>query len=302
MNNKYSLAWFQERAFDSLKELDNNVWDFSDSLLIYAPRNEDKYERIQQAESIYSQLVTRPERRYIESIAPDIAKLLPQEFDYIDLGPGTEHKEQFIFEAVKRPGKYFNYIPVDIDEKYLELAAGHAEQQGIPVVPIRSPFEELADRLPVSHMPRFVSIGLTYTNYAPSTILPLLKSIAGDNGHIFINSQIRERINMPEMVEVYSQEVYALMGPKIKLLGLDPVKDIAEHWCDDGIRAWFSLKNSNDRLSKMGIHPGSKILVYYFLRPSLESLQNDVSGSFHKYKLLDTGKTFVGSLLSTAPR
>ncbi len=42
----YSEAWFRERAFNSLKKMGDNTWDYSDSLLLYSPgAAEDSYEK-----------------------------------------------------------------------------------------------------------------------------------------------------------------------------------------------------------------------------------------------------------------
>jgi hypothetical protein len=104
----YSLEWFQEKAFSSIKKIKDGVWDFSDALLIYVPNAEEKYVAIQETNSPYYKLITEPEKAYIEHIASDIASALSDEFEYIDLGPGTEHKEQFIFEQLKKSGKSLN--------------------------------------------------------------------------------------------------------------------------------------------------------------------------------------------------
>jgi hypothetical protein len=294
--NEYSLGWFQEKAFSSLRKIKDGVWDFSDSLLIYVPNAEEKYEAIQEIDNPYYRLVTGPEKSYIDHIAGDIALALPDEFEYIDLGPGTEHKEQFIVEQLKKTGKKFKYVPVDIDKKYLSFAEQNAKSQGIPTRGIHSTFEELESKLDTS-LPRFVSIGLTYTNYSPDKVLPLLNTIARPQGKIFIDAQIRERVDIAEVADIYQNEAYNLLEPKIQLLGLGR-DDIAERWCDDKIQAWFSIKTPNQKLKDRGVKPGDKFLTYYFLRPTKESLATDISNYFKQYTVLDTGEDFVGALLS----
>ncbi|OVE78862.1 hypothetical protein BVY00_01690, partial [bacterium G20] len=218
-NRVYDLQWFQNRAFASLKKIDNGVWDFSDSVLLYTPDAEKKYETIQQTDNAYYQEVTRPERDYLKKVASDIAESLPDKFEYIDLGPGTEHKEQFFFDELKKQNKDFIYKPVDINERFLRMATEYADKQGLPVAPLLSPFEELPVRLDGFDNMRFVSLGLTYANYSPGEILPLLKSIAANKGQVFIDVQIRDRINLKVITDIYSRNVYTISEPKLKLLG-----------------------------------------------------------------------------------
>ncbi len=62
---------------------------------------------LQREDDPYAKLITEPERAYLQSIADDIVAELPDGFEYIDLGPGTAHKEQFIFDAARKAGKTF---------------------------------------------------------------------------------------------------------------------------------------------------------------------------------------------------
>ena len=125
-NSRYDNNWFKKRAFESITPISPNVWDYSDSLLLYISSGVEKYESLQETNTPYFKLVTQPEREYLQSIAKEVVDQLPLDFEYIDLGPGTEHKEQYFFDELKRQGKKFTYIPVDISGHYLALAEEHA--------------------------------------------------------------------------------------------------------------------------------------------------------------------------------
>lgn len=298
----YNEKWYKNRAFNSITKIDEDAWDFSDSLLLfYSDESGTDYKVIQQTDSPYNQLVTRPERIFLESVADRIASKLPNSFDYIDLGPGTEHKEQFLFDALKKQGKHFTYIPVDISKKFLDLAAKHAIEQGINTSPLQAPFEEVAAKLGTSDRPRFVSLGLTYTNYHPADVLALLSRILGKNGIAFVDVQIRDRAEIDKITSIYEQDVASIAKPKIKLLGLDPISDISGYTCDSGVRLWGRLRNSTPELESRGIGPGVKLLVFQSLRPTLESFQQDVTARFLDHEILDEGGPFVGALLIQKP-
>jgi len=298
-SDKYNLEWFKQRAIASLKKIDDQSWDYSDSLLLYSEGTEEEYVTIQKEENDYYKLITKPEQDFFNTVASHIAKRLPEVFDYIDLGPGTEHKEQSIFDELKKQNKRLTYIPVDINQRYLDLAQDHAAKQDIATKPIRASFEELAILLGSVKRPRFVSLGLTYTNYHSAEILTMLKNFAGEGGFIFVDQQMRERADMVKISALYNRDVYALAEPKLRLLGLNPKNDISEHQSDSGIRVWSVVKNPTNQMQKLGITPGSKLLVFQSLRRTLHEFQEDISVEFRSYELIDAQYPFVGVILRT---
>ncbi|PIR85043.1 hypothetical protein COU15_02615 [Candidatus Kaiserbacteria bacterium CG10_big_fil_rev_8_21_14_0_10_45_20] len=295
---KYSLGWFEERAFSSLKKVSDGIFDYSDSLLLYIPGSDEEYEKVQHEGNPYHEIVTAPEREYLERIAKDIVARLPDNFEYIDLGPGSEHKEQFLFDQLAEQGKKCVYRPVDISEKFLDMAASHAEKQNITAEPIRASFEDLPDVLNKSDLPRFVSLGLTYSNYKPQEILELLADIADSDGYVFINSQIRERVDIKRLAEIYGKDVVSIATAKLKLLGLDAEVDVEDLHANEGVEMWCTVKKVTSRLAEIGLKVGDKILLFQSLRPSLEKLKRDLDrAGFSDYTMFDTEESFVGVLL-----
>jgi hypothetical protein len=295
----YSKEWLRERAFNSLEKIGEGVWDFSDSLLLYNSEGAEEYASLQETDTPYSRMVTKPEKEYLKEIAENIVAELPDQFQYIDLGPGSEHKEQFFFDAAKNRGKEFLYTPVDINEDFLKLSDKYVSSQGIRVNPLRTSFEELPERLGKASTQRFASLGLTFSNYAPEKILRLLKSIVGEKGYAFINAQIRNRIDMEELQNAYSGDTYKVFEPKIELLGLSPQEDVSSRETDDGIRVWYTLKNSNEKLEAKGVARGDKLLVFQSLRYNKESLEKEIAAVFPEHTLYDTEKSFIGALLKS---
>jgi|JI10StandDraft_1071094.scaffolds.fasta_scaffold165702_1 ubiquinone/menaquinone biosynthesis C-methylase UbiE len=292
---KYNQEWFKERAVKSIKQISNGVWDFSDSLLIYIGSGDQVYEQLQETDTLYFRLVTKPEHEYLRQIAKNIADILPNNFEYIDLGPGTEHKEQFLFDELKKQGKTFTYVPVDISDHFLEMAESHATSQGIPARKVKASFEELPEVLGESATSRFVSLGLTFSNYAPQEILKLLTDIAGVNGFVFINAQMRDRVDMVELQKVYQEDAVRLVDDKVRLIGLDPFTDISPRIADDGFRVSCLVINSNPALESIGITSGDKLIVFQSLRYTKESLESELAQYAHES--FDTGSSFIGVLI-----
>lgn len=292
---KYNQEWFKNRALKSLRKISDGVWDYSDSLLLYISSGAGVYEKLQEVDTPYFKLVTKPEHEYLQSIAKNIADMLPNNFEYIDLGPGTEHKEQFLFDELKKQGKTFTYMPVDISDHFLDVAESHALKQGIPVRKIKASFEELPDLLSKPIIPRFISIGLTFSNYAAQEILELLKKIAGENGFAFINAQMRDRVDMIELQKVYQDDAVHLVDDKVKLIGLDPDQDITPRIVDDGFRVSCLILQNNKTLENFGIKNGDRLIVFQSLRYTKESLEFELGNFDHQS--FDTGSSFIGTII-----
>ena len=205
----------------------------------------------------------------------------------------------YFFDELFKTEKEFIYKPVDIYQRFLEMSATYAADQKIKVDPILSSFEELPEVLPPSSsedVPRFVSIGLTVVAYYPDDILSLLKKIAGENGCVFVNIQIRERLDMTEMLKGYTDLVNGYFNEKLKLIGIAP-EDLNPLEVDDKISISATLKKSNPILEAKGMSVGDKLIIFQSLRHTEEYFTECVSKYFKKYEKFDTGSSFVGYLL-----
>jgi SAM-dependent methyltransferase len=253
---------------------------------------------LQKTDTPYNKLVTTPEEIYLQSIAEEVVRKLPNEFEYIDLGPGTAGKEKYIFEAAKRQRKKIIYRPVDISKYYLDKSRKHAEEYGLVIKPLQCSFEELPEILGVNNsIPRVVSLGLTFSNFESQGILGLLKRIAGFGGFAFVNSQIRDRIDMNKLKEIYDADIKSISNDKIKFLGLksDQVDNLI---ADDSVKVWITIKEVSENLRALGVQTGDKFLIFQSLRPTKESLINELERFGEKFDVFDVGDSFVGTLLN----
>ncbi|OGN16510.1 MAG: hypothetical protein A3C88_02905 [Candidatus Yanofskybacteria bacterium RIFCSPHIGHO2_02_FULL_50_12] len=294
---KYDSEWFKERAINCIKQIAPNTWDYSDSLLLYVPSATEAYEEIQQEETPYHTLVTKPETEFISKIAKEISKELPSEFNFIDLGPGTEHKERFFFDLLKKQGKQFTYFPVDISERFLEVAEDFSQKLGIPCKPILAPFEEVGRILPSGY--RFISLGLTFINYRVEDILSLLKTMIGNDGCAFIDSHIRSRVDTEEIRSLYVDQVESMIIPKAELLELDWENDLENIEVNDKVEIWCTVKNPSSRMVEKGIKSGDRMIIFQSLRHDLEFLKEEIQKVFPNYQMHDIGSPFVGFLLKS---
>ncbi|NTU99207.1 L-histidine N(alpha)-methyltransferase [Candidatus Falkowbacteria bacterium] len=297
VEEKYDQAWFKKRAFESLQRIDANSWDYSDSLLLYSEQGQEAYESAQVGGEYYD-LVTLPEHEHLKAIAKQVVASLPDNFVYIDLGPGTEGKEAYFFNELKGQGKSFVYTPVDISDYFLGIAVDHAKEKGVAVKPIKKSFEELPDSIKAAESPRFVSLlGLTFSNYKSPKIISLLAEIAGKGGYILIDVQVRDRIDIQAVQEAYQKYMPPACDSKIRLLDLDPEKDVSPRTADASVSIWCSILNPNTSLKEKGIKADDKLLLFQSLRPTREDFEKELKG--FDYQLLDEGGGFISALIKT---
>jgi len=100
-------AWFQKEAWKALHRDHDGSWDYSDSSLLYSPESLNAYRQMQEDGTEYANNVTAVEHDVLKRVARDLVADLPDRFAYMDLGPGTEHKEQYFFEAMQIAHKQF---------------------------------------------------------------------------------------------------------------------------------------------------------------------------------------------------
>ncbi len=104
---------------------------------------------------------------------------------------------------------------------------------------------------------------------------------------------------MDTITATYAKDAREMADSKIAFLGLDIATDIAEIRTDDGIRIWYTLKNSTPELEQKGIYAGDTLLVFQSLRYSHESLEKELATTGDSYQTFDTGSPFIGTLLKT---
>lgn len=285
-------AWFRQEAWKSLQRAPDGSWDFSDSSLMYSPASTQAYREAQEEDTAYAREVTAVEHGVFRDVAKDIAVALPQQFSYIDLGPGTEHKERYLFDAVHAEGKHFEYYPIDISSDVLAESRRFAAEQNVVIHPMNGRFEDVAREIEQSvPEPRFVSLGATFANYEPSVIIPMTLQLAGKDGSVMITAQLRERIDINEVRKAYeSPQTIKMYEGKLSLLGIQP-DDIERFEVSDDLIVRAQIKTPPQRLATMGMEPGDWVTIlktYRWSRGQLEDALRDTDFVIH-----DTGATFV---------
>lgn len=284
--------WFHDEAWKILHRGNDGIWDFSDSSLTYSPASMQSYGDVQQEETEYEKNVTRVEHELLRESAPQLVAHLPKNFSYVDLGPGTEHKEQYFFDELQKSGRKFEYFPIDISAPVLEESSRFASEKKITTHPIIGRFEDLEKTIDQSvPIPRFVSLGATFANYEPEELISLMLRIAGDKGSVMVTAQLRDRIDIENTKKAYREpQMLKIFEGKLGLLGIQP-DDIECFDVTNDIVVRAKIKNPTPRLVSMGMMQGDWMTVLKSYRHSAEKIE----ALFREtdYTIYDTGKSFV---------
>lgn len=143
----------------------------------------------------------------------------------VDLGPGYPDKTLPIAQYCKDKLVSLQYVPVDINQSFLDIATAEVRKYTTDIKPIQALFEECADKIPAApSQDILVMIGLTFMNFSPNKILSLLKKLGGQHGRALIAceilspgksiDEILRRYRTPEAQEVAFNPIRSLGAVK----------------------------------------------------------------------------------------
>lgn len=186
----------------------------------------DAYLRLMKANA-YSGAFHDPVAKLISAHTNQIIEQLPLQVDLFDLGPGYPDKTFPILEAMSSLGFDCLYIPVDIGKRFLGIASDAVEHFKFPIKPLHCLFEELPNKLKNGSVARkeayrLALLGLTFMNYRPDKILPLLGQIIEEHGLVVVATQLWDGGDVEPLLSPYrtteTQEFAFLL---LALAGID---------------------------------------------------------------------------------
>lgn len=292
-----SPEWFANRAKESLVMKDG-FWDFSDSALFWTDEVMSNYKDAQtDSEDVYKKQVTDSETAYLKKITPDLVSHLPQNINYVDLGPGTENKQDLFIDEIQRRGKKLMYTPVDINKSVIDLVGQHVTKKGIAIHPVHSSFEDMDQFLIDNQTPRFLSLGLTFGNFDIDYILDIFEKTIGKEGLAFINIQPREKVkDFEKLKQAYSGHLTNIYNAKLKLIGLKIDPEIGTIEVTDEVKVYYTVKKPSQLAKNFGIKEGDKLFVFQSMRYPIEFLKSKLESRFDCI-YFDTEDDYLGILL-----
>jgi L-histidine Nalpha-methyltransferase len=122
---------------------------------------------------------TRAEAEILGSRASEIAAASGAD-TLVELGSGTSEKTRLLLDALHGSGSLRRYVPFDVDESILSIAAAAIQEEyaGVEIKAVCGDFEEHLGEIPGGGRRLFVFLGSTIGNLTPGPRAEFLKSLA----------------------------------------------------------------------------------------------------------------------------
>ncbi len=142
----------------------------------YDARGSELFDQITRLPEYYP---TRSEAAILTSHAPEIAALSGAE-TLVELGSGTSEKTRLLLDALSRAGTLRRFVPFDVDEWVLSMAAKQVseEYEGVDVHAVVGDFTEHLGLLPSAGRRLVAFLGGTIGNLEPSPRAVFLADLA----------------------------------------------------------------------------------------------------------------------------
>ena len=227
----------------------------------------------------------------LELIHSNLGKICGQNdsFSLIDLGPGYPDKSLPIARYMQSKGSLIDYYPIDISASFLQLAEKEMSSHVLAVTPICARFEECQPFIPSQAFAKtsLLMMGITFMNFDPNLIIPLLKSIAGKEGRVMLSTElITENNSIKSILSSYQiKECEEFTFGPLKNLGLDrnSVNYLAE-FRNSRVETKFLL-SSPFKMPGIQLKEGDIITTAISYRYSLDDLKILLGKYFKKFDL-----------------
>jgi hypothetical protein len=220
----------------------------------------------------------------VETIARNVSEMvdpvLHRKLALIDLGPGYPDKAIPIGKFCNANKIPLHYVPVDISSEFLTIAARAMARFSHNISPIHSKFEACGSQLQEIGLNDecLVMIGLTFMNFEPGVILPLLRRIGPKGARFLVAAELVTPENTVERIlnqyRVDEARDFAF-GP-LSVVGIEPAFiDFDVRFVNDRVEFVFTLKSNIPKiLFDRGLRVGHRITTAVSYRYTRAQLSN----------------------------
>ena len=226
--------------------------------------------------SVYGDGFHSTVRNLMERNSESIISRLAPPVNVIDLGPGYPDKTFPLLERMRAQRLAGRYTPVDINDRFLKLAADACRPFGFPVEPCHLLFEELPMRL--SRMSdssaRLVLMGVTFMNYDPRRACRLLSRLIQPGGAAVIAVELLRDDSLESVMRPYrSSQARAFNFLPLEIVGVDAGSvDYFVRFERGRIEMGFEIL-SPVSVGKVRLQPGRRIVTSFSCRYRMRDLQ-----------------------------
>ncbi len=210
--------------------------------------------------------------------------LMPDNFTYLDLGPGAGKKSKLILNEAIALEKTPFYGYVDVSSFILGAAAETLQDLNLEQKPFLGNFVDednlslMKQQLP--NQPKFVYLGSTFANYEPNCLLYTFRHFLNSNDVLYVSMQEKPE-NIDSLLEQYSVEAYPsgfLEG--LSQLGLHP-KQLEVRYSEKNQRVEnYVVIEKVPSLLENYVKEGDKIVFFTSRKTTRDNFEKDITLNF----------------------
>lgn len=274
------------------------TWYFDDPGLQYKSAVQAKAYLALNSSEEYAAGMHDAETAFIHININTILARIGAKVSVIDLGCGEGLKSRDIALAAQESGRSVIFYPVDINERFLDIARRNGTGSGLETVPI---LQDMTDLDAVLNMvkhngSRFFYVGANFSLFG-SEILRKVNEVMSVPDTIYVSVQLNMG-NTKEIIAQYSNDTNrnfafgALAGLGITL---DDVEFSPRfNTATSNVEAAFTILNVPESLSARGVRSGDDIVVGTSFKPSFGAFAGAVEEYFSGAFFMDQRTGFAG--------
>jgi|ERR1041385_7510360 uncharacterized SAM-dependent methyltransferase len=234
----------------------------------------------------YAEAFHDPVKMIISAARNMIVAGLKEPIDILDLGPGYPDKTFPILDLFKSGNLTGRYVPVDINRQFLNIAETAAIPFGVLTHPLHCLFETLPEILNSSDFTsagsRLVLLGLTFMNYRPTTILPLLQKLTRPSDTVVVATELFNEQDKATLIERYRiNAAKELNLSVIRALAIpSSTVDYMARWSRNRIEMGFKVNQAITLTNDLILQKGLRILTAISYRYTLDGFRNRLQRHF----------------------
>lgn len=251
------------------------VWRLAEFKLLFLTEGQvDSYLTFDDSED-YKEGMHDAETNLIKQNVEKFLSYLGDDVRFVDLGCGEGKKSIEIIEAAKAQGKEVVFYPVDISEKFLDIAVENAKKAEIETYPLQKDFmkpHEIFTELKEGGQ-KFIYLGANFSNFDSDLILGTISEALEEGDVMYFSLQINKG-DTAKIVSEYDNDIMndycrKTMAP----LGFQPENMGCHARYNDEtgrIEVYFEIKSLPEGLEDSPLEVGDEVIIYTSFKPTLE--------------------------------
>ncbi len=290
-------AFMVRRAKDHFRKIEADLWDYSDSILMWNKKGVEAYISLND-HTHYSMQTAYPEKKLLDACIPIISKIISPSTIFIELGPGTAEKTVDFLKKILSKSHTGLYYGVEISKTMAKIASQTLSKNNIEGEIIIDTFDGALSHLQTQQNKFVFSLGFTLFNEGMSG-LQHIKTAVAHAGTAFFSVEIKDRLDMQKMEHAYcGQETIPFHQSRLELIELTYGDHVSDLRLEPSCSVSVKVQKLNSFLLNAGAKIGDRIIIGKSYKPTMQELTDFFENDGFTCNLFDFNGPVIGVSVS----